>query len=75
MRTTIDIPDELYKQVKTRAALQRRTVKAIVIRGVEKEMRDTPIEKRKTKRVQLPLIHGKGTQKIDLTNMDEILFG
>ena len=79
MRTTIDIPDQLYKQVKAKAALQGRTVKEIVLRGVEKEMQEAPLQplKRKTKRVQLPLIHGKGTKKIDLTNvdMDEILFG
>jgi hypothetical protein len=77
MRTTIDIPDQLYKQVKARAALQGRTVKEFVLKGVEKEMQDTPVKKTKTKRIQLPLIHGKGTQKIDLTNvdMDEILFG
>ena len=76
MRTTIDIPDQLYKQMKAKAALQGRTVKEIVLRGVEKEMQDTPVKK-KTKRVQLPLIHGKGTQKINLTNaeIEEILFG
>ena len=77
MRTTIDIPDQLYKKVKARAALQGRTVREIVLKGVEKEMQDTPVRKKKTKRVQLPLIHGKGTQKIDLTNakIEEILFG
>ncbi len=76
MRTTIDIPDQLYKQMKAKAALQGRTVKEIVLRGVEKEMQDTLVKK-KTKRVQLPLIHGKGTQKINLTNaeIEEILFG
>jgi hypothetical protein len=77
VRTTIDIPDQLYRQVKAKAALQGRTVKEFVLRGVEREMRETPIQKKKTKRILLPLIHGKGTQKIDLTNvdMDEILFG
>jgi len=62
--------------VKAKAALQGRTVKEIVLRGVEKEMQDTLVKK-KTKRVQLPLIHGKGTQKINLTNaeIEEILFG
>ena len=76
MRTTIDIPDQLYKQMKAKAALQGRTIKEIVLKGIEREMQDTPV-KRKTKRVQLPLIHGKGTQKINLTNaeIEEILFG
>jgi hypothetical protein len=75
MRTTIDIPDQLYKQVKARAALQGRTVREIVLKGVEKEMRDTPPVKRG--RVKMPLIHGKEKRKLDLTNaqIEEILFG
>jgi hypothetical protein len=77
MRITIDIPGQLYKQVKARAALQGRTVREIVLKGIEREMRDTPAIKAKKKRIQLPLIRGKRTRKIDLTNvdMDEILFG
>jgi hypothetical protein len=75
MRTTIDIPDQLYKRVKAKAALQGRTVKDIVLRGVEKEMQDVPPVKRG--RVKLPLIHGKEKRKLNLTNaqIEEILFG
>ena len=75
MRTTIDIPDQLYRQVKAKAALQGRTVKEIVLRGVEKEMREAPPVKRG--RVKLPLIYGKEKRKLDLTNaqIEEILFG
>jgi hypothetical protein len=76
MRTTIDIPDPLYREVKARAALQGRTVKEIILSGVKKEMEvETPPRKRT--RLQGAIIHGKGTRKIDLTNvdMDEILFG
>ena len=75
MRTTIDIPDQLYKHLKAKAALQGRTVKEIVLRGVEKEMQDTPPVKRG--RVKLPIIHGKEKRKLDLTNaqIEEILFG
>lgn len=31
MKTTIDIPDDLYRQVKARLALQRRTVREVTI--------------------------------------------
>lgn len=74
MRTTIDIPDPLYKELKARAARQGSTVKAIILRGVEKEMQDTAPKK---KRIQLPLIRGTATRKLDLTNaeIEEILFG
>lgn len=79
MRTTVDIPDPLYRELKVRAAQQGSTVKAIILRGVEKEMRGavpgTTVKKRT--RVKLPLIHGKGTRKINPTNaeIEELLFG
>jgi hypothetical protein len=76
MRTTIDIPDPLYREVKARAALQGRTVKEIILSGVKKEMEaETPPRKRT--RIQLPLIRGKGKRKIDFTDvgLDKILFG
>ena len=74
MRTTIDIPDPLYRELKIRAAQQGSTVKEIILRGVEKEMRG---EAPPRTRVKLPLIHGKGTRKINPTNaeIDELLFG
>ena len=75
MRTTIDIPDPLYKELKVRAAKQGRTVKEIILSGVQKEMQDLS---RKKQRVRLPLLHGKGTRKIaNVTGVqvDEILFG
>ena len=31
MKTTIDIPDDLYRQVKARLAMQRRTVREVTI--------------------------------------------
>ena len=76
MRTTIDIPDPLYREVKARAALQGRTVKELILSGVKKEM-GTEARPRNRTRLQGAIIHGKGTRKIDLTNvdMDEILFG
>jgi plasmid stability protein len=74
VRTTIDIPDPLYRELKVRAAQQGSTVKAIILRGVEKEMRG---ETEARTRVKLPLIRGKGTRKINPTNaeIDQILFG
>ena len=74
MRTTIDIPDALYRGLKAKAARQGLSVKEIILKGVEKEMGDTV---RKRGRVRLPLIRGKETRKLDLTNaqIGDILFG
>lgn len=74
MRTTIDIPDPIYKELKARAARQGRTVKEIILWGVEKEMQSA-VPKRS--RIRLPLIRGKEPRKLNLTNaqIDDILFG
>ena len=74
MRTTIDIPDTLYKELTVRAARRGRTVREIILSAVEKELQDL---NRRKRRVRLPLIHGKGTRKINVTGaqIDEILFG
>ena len=73
MRTTIDIPDALYRGLKAKAARQGLSVKEIILKGVEKEMGDTVT---KRGRVRLPLIRAKETRKPDLTNVqiDDILF-
>lgn len=33
MRTTVDIPDPIYRELKSRAALEGRTVKELLLRG------------------------------------------
>ncbi|MGB7266037.1 MAG: hypothetical protein WBC92_11030 [Terracidiphilus sp.] len=38
MRTTIDIPDEVYRKLKVKAALEGQTVRQIAVRGIEKEI-------------------------------------
>ena len=46
MKTTIDIPDPLYRQAKIRAIEQSTSLKDILLRGLERELRtgDTPAE-------------------------------
>lgn len=39
MKTTIDLPDELFVAVKRRAAADRSTVRAMVERGLRAELR------------------------------------
>ncbi len=73
MRTTIDIPDALYRGLKAKAARQGLSVKEIILKGVEKEMGEAVT---KRGRVRLPLIRAKETRTLDLTNVqiDDILF-
>ena len=65
VRTTIDIPAPLYRQLKEQAVASGKSVRELVLTGV----RAVVLEPRKIKprRVQFPLIVSEGP-KIDLTN-------
>ncbi len=74
MRTTVDIPDEIYRRLKIKAAEDGETVRALILRGVEQTLAEKPVEKRK---VDFPIIRGDGKRKINLTReqIDEAMFG
>ena len=40
MRTTVDIPDELYREIKICAATEGTTVKEIILEGVSERLRN-----------------------------------
>jgi hypothetical protein len=73
MRTTVDIPDSLYRKLKAKAALEGSTVKEILVKLVQRELAVT--DGKHTTR--FPLIRGKETRSLNLTNkeIDEILLG
>ena len=52
MRTTVDIPDELFRRAKVEAALHGRTLKDLVEEGlrlvIEKKLPETPPEAKKS---------------------------
>ena len=65
IRTTVDIPAPLYRRLKAQAAANGRSVRELVLAGVQsvllQERRPRP------QRVQFPLIVSSGP-KVDLTN-------
>jgi hypothetical protein len=73
MRTTIDIPDQLYRKLKAKAAIEGSTVKHIIVGLVSRELQASD----SGTRVSFPLIAGKAKRKLRITNeeIDEILFG
>jgi hypothetical protein len=73
MRTTVDIPDPLYRQLKTKAASEGRSVKELILRGVQAEL-DQRKEKR-NQRIIPPIIKSKkpGTLKLDNAKIFEII--
>ena len=54
MRTTVDIPDQVYRRLKIRAASQGCSVKELVLRGVEAELGERK-RARNRERIALPL--------------------
>jgi len=67
MRTTIDIPDKTYKDVK-RLAIERNTsVKQIMLAALKRELQE-PIAYPQRKRLQLPIIHSKNPGTLDIDN-------
>lgn len=74
MRTTIDIPDELHRELKARAALQGRTVRDVLVSLIEAELRQEPAEGRRAK---LPLIKAKRKGSFNLTREEihDAMFG
>jgi hypothetical protein len=74
MRTTVDIPDALYRELKATAAREKKSVKDLILRGVEGELR-VRRKPRQSRRVVLPLVHSKmsGTLNIDNEKIFELI--
>lgn len=66
MRTTVDIPDSLYRELKSKAAREKRSVKQLILRGVEVELRGQM--KKRRRRVSFPLVSSKRPGTLDIDN-------
>jgi plasmid stability protein len=73
MRTTVDIPDALYRQLRARAAREGRSAKALILRGVEQVLKGETA--RPGRRVSLPLVRSKrpGTMRLDNARIYDII--
>ena len=65
MRTTVDIPDPLYRELKGKAAGEGRSVKELILRSVEQELKG---RRRKSSRTSLPIVPSKRPGTLDLDN-------
>lgn len=66
MRTTVDIPEALYRELKAKAATERRSVRALLLRGAERELRTR--ERKRQKRIRLPIVPSKRAGSVQLDN-------
>jgi hypothetical protein len=73
MRTTVDIPDPVYRLLKSRAASEGSSAKELILRAVQLILKEAPRKSRK--RVKLPLIKSKqrGTLELDNDRICEII--
>lgn len=65
IRTTVDIPEPLYRKLKEQAASQGHSVRELVLAGLKKILLRS--ERPRPKKVRFPLIVSRGP-KVDVTN-------
>jgi len=70
MRTTVDIPDALYRELKSKAAMEGRSVKELILRGVKGELRPPAKsqEKKSKQEIRLPILKSKEPGTLNLDN-------
>ena len=66
MRITVNIPEKLYRRLKTRAATEGRSVKELILRGVQGELREGEAKQRR--RVKLPIVRSKKPDSVILND-------
>jgi hypothetical protein len=66
MRTTVDIPDSKYRLLKSRAAAEGTTVKAMVMRGVDIVLSEEITPRRR--RLKLPIMKSKHPATLEIDN-------
>lgn len=58
MRTTIEVPDPMFKEIKVLAAQQGRSLKEFVVRAIERQVEEARGAAKRYE-VQLPLVRSK----------------
>jgi hypothetical protein len=73
VRTTVDIPDQMYRRLKGRAAREGRSAKELILRGVEHILADQ--QRTSGRRVTVPLVRSKrpGTVSLDNARIYEVI--
>jgi len=73
MRTTVDIPDSLYRALKKKAAHEGRSVKELVLRGVEVELGTRSPASRRKRRPPVIDSDKPGSLHLDNAKIYEII--
>lgn len=65
IRTTVDIPEPLYRKLKKQASAKGRSIRELVLAGVRSVLLEG--QRPRPRRIQFPLIVSEGP-KVELTN-------
>ena len=65
MRITLNIPAALYRELKSQAAREKRSVKELILRAIGAKV---PAKAKRSKRVTFPLIPSKAPGTLDIDN-------
>jgi plasmid stability protein len=67
VRTTVDIPDVIYRRLKSRAASEGRSTRALILRGVKELLKTT--RRRAGRKVSLPIVRSRRPGSVELDNV------
>jgi hypothetical protein len=70
MRTTVELPPELMKEVKARAAAQGESLKSLLTRAVATELGKSMNQRDKRTHVRLPLFGNPRLKPVDVEPAD-----
>jgi predicted CopG family antitoxin len=63
MRTTVDIPDPVYRELKSQAAMEGRSVKDLILRRVVRPAQNAAVQRKK---IKFPAIKAKNPGSLKL---------
>ncbi len=66
MRTSIEFPDSVYRQLKLRAATEGTTIREIVLEGVAIRLRGAAQAPKQKRGPRFPVIHSKNPGSLKL---------
>ncbi|MFK7850138.1 MAG: antitoxin [Akkermansiaceae bacterium] len=77
MKTTLDLPEELIREMKIRAATEGRKLREIATEVIQRGLQKPPSEPKSTrKRIEFPILkcEAPATRQFTPEELDEILF-
>jgi hypothetical protein len=70
MRTTIDLPDTLFRKTKATAAARGVSLKTLIAKAVERDITAPPATAAGKRRPRLPVVHLEKGHVLDLSNFN-----